>query len=92
MWRFDLIKESWSPVPVLSYTQPSSRSEFAHAIYLDEIMVFGGKGNTNTELYNDLYIYNVRSSEWNLVTANSSIIPAPRRGACMAVSDDFFLI
>jgi hypothetical protein len=90
MWRYDLNEENWSPVPVHSSTQPSPRSEFAHAIYLDDFIVFGGKGDT--ELYNDLYIYNVRSYEWSLVAVESSAIPAARRGACMAVSDDFFLI
>jgi hypothetical protein len=58
MWRYDLNEENWSPVPVHSSTQPSPRSEFAHGIYLDDFIVFGGKGDT--ELYNDLYIFNVR--------------------------------
>ena len=90
MWRYDLNEENWSPVPVLSSTQPTPRSEFAHAIYQDNFIVFGGKGDT--ELYNDLYTYKVRASEWNLVPVYSTIIPAARKGACMAVSDDFFLI
>jgi hypothetical protein len=90
MWRFDLNQENWSPVPVLSSTQPSPRSEFAHAVNQDDFVVFGGRGET--ELYNDLYIYNVRRSEWELVVVESTSFPSARRAACIAISDEFFLL
>jgi hypothetical protein len=90
MWKFDLKEENWSPVPILSSTQPSPRSEFAHAAHLNDFVVYGGKGDT--ELYNDLYRYNVKRSEWDIVSVKSTSIPAARKAACIAVSDDFLLI
>jgi hypothetical protein len=90
MWTFDIREENWSSVPLKSSIVPSPRSEFAHARYQDSIIIYGGKGEQ--DLYNDLYLYNLVKNEWELVSTNPSPKPSARRAACLAASDDFFLI
>ncbi len=90
MWTYDISREFWSPVSFKSSVLPSPRSEFAHARYQDDFIIFGGIGDT--ELLSDIYIYNTRNREWEQVTSESDVVPSARRAACMAASDDFILI
>jgi hypothetical protein len=90
MWYYDINKEDWNAVPFKSSLAPRSRSDFAHARYLDDFIIFGGKGDDVS--YNDLYRYNVRDKEWRLISIERSIMPSARKGACMAAGDDFILI
>lgn len=62
IWNYHLNKESWSPVSYQSSVVPSPRSEFAHARYQDDFIIFGGQGDT--ELFNDIYRYSTKDREW----------------------------
>jgi N-acetylneuraminic acid mutarotase len=96
MWTFDIdidIEEenwNWSPVSFKSSIKPSPRSDFAHARYLDNFIIFGGR--RGTELLNDIYRYNTKAREWKEIISNSAEMPTARRAACMAASDDFIVI
>lgn len=90
MWIFDLETEEYSPIPLKSSNPPSPRSEVAHARIDETIILFGGK--TDTELMNDLYIYDLRSNQWELIEVNSSDNPFSRRSACLAASNGFFIL
>jgi hypothetical protein len=90
MWTYDINLDNRSPISFKSSLIPSPRSEFAHARYQDDFIIFGGKGDT--ELFNDIYRYSTKSREWKLFSIQSAVVPTARRAACMAVSDDFILI
>ncbi len=90
MWYYNINEEDWNAVSFKSSLVPSPRSDFAHARYLEDFIIFGGKGDDG--LYNDLYRYNVRNREWRLISIESSIMPSARKAACMAAGDDFILI
>jgi hypothetical protein len=79
-----------SPVSFKSSLVPSSRSDFAHARYLNGFILFGGKGDT--ELYDDLFRFNIIDREWKLISIETTYIPLARKAACMAAADDFILI
>jgi hypothetical protein len=90
MWVYDINKEKWNSESSSSLVVPSPRSDFAHARYQNNFIIFGGAGDT--ELFNDIYIYNAADREWKSITVATSPYPSPRKAACMAVSDDFILI
>ncbi len=87
MWSFDINKRNWSPILAESSTLPPPRSDFAHARFQDNLVIFGGKGES--ELLSDLYRYNINTREWKLLTTESYPKPTARRASCMSVADDF---
>jgi N-acetylneuraminic acid mutarotase len=90
MWAFNLNQENWRPVLAQSYTLPSPRSEFAHAKYQEDFVIFGGKGDYG--LLGDMYSYSISANKWKLISPDLTPSPSPRRASCMAVADDYILI
>lgn len=90
MWSFDLETEDYSPVSISSIVAPSPRSEVAHARLANNIILFGGK--SDTELLNDMYTFNLVQQTWEMVQIDSLEKPTPRRAACLAANEDSILI
>jgi hypothetical protein len=90
MWSFDLESEKWSPIIIKSTIVPDQRPDFAHGNIEENLIMFGGIGGS--ELLNDLYLFNLRSNEWQLVDIKSESKPAPRLGACLASANNISYI
>jgi hypothetical protein len=90
MWSFDLETEDYSPVSINSIIAPSPRSEVAHARSVNNIILFGGK--SDTELLNDMYVFNLVFHTWEMVQIDSLEKPTPRRASCLAVTENSILI
>jgi hypothetical protein len=43
MWAYDIKKQDWTPINIQSLILPPPRSDFAHAKYQNELIIFGGK-------------------------------------------------
>jgi hypothetical protein len=82
MWSFDLETEVWSSVIIKSTIIPEPRSDFAHGKIEENLLMFGGMGDS--ELLNDLYLFNLRNKEWQLIGIKSQAKPSPRKGSCLA--------
>jgi hypothetical protein len=89
MWAYDIKMEDWSSIPVRSSFIPLARSDFSHARYQDDFIIFGGKGDA--ELINDIAIFGTRDREWKIIDVETTR-PSARRAACMAAADDFLVI
>lgn len=90
MWKFDISNEVWSSIPIEDSFLPPPRSEFGHAKFEDNLIVFGGKGET--DLFNDLYTYNIKLNKWELISNDSTSKPSARRASCLAATDEFIVI
>jgi hypothetical protein len=90
MWSFDIETEDYSPVSIKSFISPSPRSDIAHTRLGSDIILFGGK--SDTELLNDLYAFNLLLQEWKSVETDSLDMPTPRRASCIAATQDYILI
>lgn len=68
---------------------PSPRSTFSLVAHpdKDELILFGGEyfDGQKTQLYNDLYFYNIAKNEWRLMKCAGNV-PTPRSGHQMIVS------
>jgi hypothetical protein len=89
MWAYDIQEKDWSPIPVKSSVLPLARSDFSHARYQDDFIIFGGK--VDTELINDIAVFSTRDREWRIIDVETTK-PSARRAACMAAADDFIVI
>jgi hypothetical protein len=76
---------TWTQVPrSASFDWPSARQDasFADELGTDGVLLFGGKGPHSD--FNDTWIFNVGSKQWNLIAASAS--PSMREGAIMTVN------
>ena len=83
VWVFDPAKGSWTTINTIG-TIPSGRYAFATASQGDAIAVWGGSDFIG--LKNDLYIFKVFSSTWELLVPTTADMPTAAKGACLALN------
>jgi hypothetical protein len=90
-WKFNVVARNWTQLP----TGPSGRSHHCVDISpsLNLLILFGGSQNGGSILVNDLWVYQMNSSQWRLETIQSQTEddvrqPVARRGhACASHSN-----
>ncbi len=90
MWTFDLNKNIWEPLRTSTSVMPAGRSDFGHTRIDETLVMFGGIGDYG--LLNDMYRFNLRLKEWNLIEVRSNFRPDPRKGSCMAAIEGMIFI
>ena len=89
IWKFNINTEIWEPYAAQG-SQPSARSEFAHARNGESIIIFGGRGNEG--LLADIHMISLRTNQWVKLDLSKDSRPTPRKAACMASVDSKFFI
>jgi hypothetical protein len=81
LWRFDISLEKWEEVN--DGQNPGGRTD--HSMIFEpsssNIYLFGGSDESN--LFNDVWIFNTSSELWELVHSGKGTAPTPRRGCGM---------
>lgn len=72
VWKFDIMKSSWTRLGSSVLTKPIARQYMATALVDGLIYVFGGSDPSSGKLFNDLWTFDVTKEIWtNLFPTNS---------------------
>eukprot|EP01091_Cochliopodium_minus_P006916 TRINITY_DN16876_c0_g1_i1.p1 TRINITY_DN16876_c0_g1~~TRINITY_DN16876_c0_g1_i1.p1 ORF type:complete len:328 (-),score=72.82 TRINITY_DN16876_c0_g1_i1:24-908(-) len=87
LWKLNTVNHRWSLVRPTT-NKPAPRSGHASFVYQDNLYIWGGEGNE--KLFSDLWVYNVKSNTWNVVSQTGN--PSPLVGAKIATGEGVSLL
>ena len=93
IYIYDVVNNVFNEVNTLEQVLPEKRIDTYHAIYNDNIYIYGGYEHSSTSptYYNDLWEFNLESNTWREITPEASCAygsPSYLRGGRMVINQD----